>query len=239
MASQYINVLSFAGLAVGVPASLPHGLNFNGRALVPDEVIPQIGGFTVTADATNVTVTRTDSSPAAVSILIKAWPSSMRAFGATNPAPGIQPDGSLALQPFVFNAGGSEAVGRYAPPEKWFQDNVAASQARVTLGARVSALFTGIKMVRGGSIVGVSSRFNTPITAGTLTVNVKINDAGAIPGVPVVSTPGSNASGGEALADPGVRTFVAGDVIGMDITTDAAFLPNTLDMEAWLEIDTD
>ena len=238
MASQYINVLSFAGLAVGVPASLPHGLNFNGRALIPDEVIPQIGGFTVAADATNVTVTRTDNSPAAVFVLTKAWPSSMRAFGATNPAPGTQPDGSLALQPFVFNAGGSEAAGRYAPPEKWFQDNVAASQASASLGTRVSVTFGDIVAIRDGRVSGLVTRFNTPVTAGTLTVKIGLL-GGIIPvGFEVVSTAASNPSGGQATFDAGA-TFNAGDRIGIFVDTDAAFLPNTLDMEAWLEIDTD
>lgn len=101
MATRLFNIVRFAGLGVGNPTVLPHFLNVDGRAVIPDEMLPSAGGFTIAGDDTNVTVTRlTSSDPGSVDVLVKSWYSPSRAFGTT-PPPGAQPDGSLVPQPFV------------------------------------------------------------------------------------------------------------------------------------------
>ncbi len=97
MANQLKNIVRFVGLVLGVPVSLPHNLNVNGVAQTPDKVEPNIGGFTVTADATNVTVTRVNSETA-VDVYVEFWHSENRVFGASG---AFQPTG-LTPRPFVL-----------------------------------------------------------------------------------------------------------------------------------------
>ncbi len=124
---------------------------------------------------------------------------------------------------------------RFSPPEQWAQQNVAASQAAVALSAQVSTNFDTIKMMRSGSVVGLSTRLTEAVTAGTATVRLTIN--GAAGTLNVVHTAGSNPTGGQSTQRAGIDRFVAGGLIGLSITTDAGFLPITTDLEAWLEIE--
>jgi hypothetical protein len=127
----------------------------------------------------------------------------------------------------------SIASERYSPPEKWFDDNVAAGQVQVALGTRVSTLFTDIKMIRAGSIVGLSTRLNAAVTNDTYTVTVTVNGAGGT----LAITEGIGGNGNEATQAAGIDTFNAGDFVGMIIDTGEAFAPTTTDLEAWLDLE--
>lgn len=124
---------------------------------------------------------------------------------------------------------------RFSPPEQWTQQNVAASQTDVALSAQVSTNFDNIKMIRDGSLVGLSTRLTQAITAGTLTVTVTLNGGGT--SLLLAHTAGSNPSGGQVTQRPGLATFIAGDLIGIKLTTTAGFLPITTDLGAWLELE--
>lgn len=126
-------------------------------------------------------------------------------------------------------AAGPSMVNPMALPEQWAQENVAASQTNVALSAQVSTSFDTVKAVRAGSLVGFATRLTEPITAGTLTVELTINGAGT--GFLLAHTAGSNPSGGVAAQAVGVDAYVAGDLIGVRITTDAGFLPITTELE--------
>ncbi len=99
MPSTLKNVLQFTGLQVGVPASQPHLLNLNGRAVEPDLVLPKTGGFVVDADETNVIVTRTADAGATLSVYVERWHSIENAQPLPN---GITP----SALPFVLDPGG-------------------------------------------------------------------------------------------------------------------------------------
>lgn len=106
MGGRLHNTLSFVGLVVGVPTSLPHGLNVTGVAINPDVVIPQVGGFIVTADTINVTVTRLITSPGPnLNVLVTAWHSILREFGLFGPS---QP-AALSIQPFIVDLDASSS----------------------------------------------------------------------------------------------------------------------------------
>jgi hypothetical protein len=122
--------------------------------------------------------------------------------------------------------------------EKWVQNNVAASQAAVNLSALVSTSFDTLKMIRAGSIVGLSTRLTeaiTDATADSLIVKVAINDAAGT--LAISHNSGGNASGGEATQAAGIDTFVAGDEIGVELTTLGSFAPTSTDLEAILELE--
>jgi hypothetical protein len=90
------NVLAFTGLPIAVPVSLPHRLNVNGHAVIPQLVAANAGGFTIAADDVNVTVTRTTGGPA-VNIYTEHW----HTIEAVVPLPG-----QLAgLVPFIISGG--------------------------------------------------------------------------------------------------------------------------------------
>lgn len=130
-----------------------------------------------------------------------------------------------------FDGGGGIA----GLPEQWAQNNVAANQAAVALSAQVSTNFDNIKMIRSGSVVGLATRFTEAITAGTATIIVTKN--GVATTLQIVHTNASNSSGGVATKTSGSVNYVAGDLIGVTITTDAGFLPVTTDVEAWVEVE--
>lgn len=98
MAARIKNILSFASIAVGASQTLAHGLRIESRTLVPDVLTPSIEGVaTITADATNVTVTNASGSVLSLDVLCEAWHSIERAFGAEQTL-------ALSPQPFVPGA---------------------------------------------------------------------------------------------------------------------------------------
>ena len=100
--SVLYNVLSFAGLVVGVPAVIPHGLNYNGAPAVPRSVAPNAVGFTTTADATNLTVTRTAAASSGTVLVYVEIP---------NTPDNLPPKPNAIAAPFVFGAGGGSIAG--------------------------------------------------------------------------------------------------------------------------------
>jgi hypothetical protein len=93
------NVLSFTGLAIGVPAVLPHRLNVNGIPVLPDLVAGNGPNFTIVATATDITVTRTASAAALVDIYVEHWHTVEDVIPKT-PTPTF-----IGLTPFIIASG--------------------------------------------------------------------------------------------------------------------------------------
>jgi len=94
------NIVRFTGLVIGVPVALPHRLNVNGVPALPRTVEPNTGGFTITANTSNVIVTRTADGAASVDVLVEYW-HSIEAV-----VPLVPPPGELAgLVPWVQQPG--------------------------------------------------------------------------------------------------------------------------------------
>ena len=102
MATRLKNILRFAAVPVGVPTLLPHNLNWQGRARIPDVVQGSREGFTVVADNTNVTVTNNTGAAADIDVLVETWHTIERDFGAV-----LMTD--LVPQPFVVLSGDAAA----------------------------------------------------------------------------------------------------------------------------------
>jgi hypothetical protein len=120
-------------------------------------------------------------------------------------------------------------------PEQWAQNNVPANTPATAMSAQVSTNFDEIKMMRPGSIVGISSRLTEAVTAGLLQVDATINGV-IVPAAALNISMAIGSSGGQTLAAPGIAPYVAGDLVGIKFTTDVAFTPITTNLEAWLEI---
>jgi len=139
--------------------------------------------------------------------------------GAINDAAAPVPPASLTL----------------SPPEKWNVQGVGDDTPPTAMSALVSTDFDTIKMIRGGSITGLSTRLTTPVLARTLTVTIAIN---GVPGtLSIAHTSASNPSGGEATQAAGIDTFVAGDLIGIQYETELGFVPVDSAVDAWLDME--
>ncbi len=105
--------------------------------------------------------------------------------------------------------------------------DVAASLTAVAIPVLGLVGNNEITLPRGGSIIGVSIASNATRTAGTLTVVATVNGTAA--GLQAILN-ATNPQHHFATQAGGLNTFVAGDRLGVVITTDAAWLPTTADI---------
>jgi hypothetical protein len=120
------------------------------------------------------------------------------------------------------------AVGSWYPGAPGYQlvaiplaeTNIAAGATTVLDVGDTAVSNTSIRMPWGGSVVGVSWRFNAAITAGTYDIDVLVN------GSPVFSDNGNDAQAGSATQAPFVDRFVGDDTIGAQIVTGGGFTPD-------------
>lgn len=111
MATRLYEVLTFTNVGAGAQASLPHHLNANGLAVVPDLLYPDASGFSlVSADATQITVQNNNAGIASLDLALVSFFSMLRYFGQGGPvSQGGQ--GALVPQPFFVSGGGSVPPG--------------------------------------------------------------------------------------------------------------------------------
>jgi len=230
VATQLNQVLTFINVAPAAIVALPHNINVSDVPVKPDFVFRDNGDFTVISCTTTVlTVQNTSAGIATLNAWLWHQHTIDRVYGDNvvvdlNPQPFVPASSFTVVVPAPVSA----------LPEQWAQDNVAANQTNIALFAQVSTNFDSIKMMRAGSVVGLSTRLTEAITAGSLTV--KLTKNGVAGTLQVVHTSGGNPSGGQTVQAAGIDTYVAGDLIAVQLTTNAGFLPITTDLEAWLEI---
>ena len=100
------NIVVFENLVLNTPVSLPHMLNVNGFAVAPKLVGANKAGFTISADITNITVTRTALSDGdTVDIYAEYW------HTIESVTPLVPPPGKLGgLTPFILATGAGTDV---------------------------------------------------------------------------------------------------------------------------------
>ncbi|MEU7904116.1 hypothetical protein [Actinoplanes sp. NPDC049118] len=116
-------------------------------------------------------------------------------------------------------------------PLVFMQDALAASQTDVQLliaevASAASNAIDGYVMPFAGEIVGVTARLSAAATAGTLTVGPTVN--GTEKTDPTLSI--TTAVSASDTAVRGTSTFVAGDLIGAEITTGGTWDGTTADL---------
>jgi hypothetical protein len=121
--------------------------------------------------------------------------------------------------------------------------NAVASQTNVDLAAADSSGNTLVTMPAGGSVVGLSVRASTAMTAGTVAFKAhKDSTEFAQSGYPSLTLGSTAAVTNESYASirPGVLTFSAGEAVGVSYTSDATFAPtNTNDFSVALFVQLD
>lgn len=130
-------------------------------------------------------------------------------------------------------------LGYQLVPLTFVQNDVpAATTAVMPLSDLTMPGFMG--MPWGGSIVGMSYRFDnaTPLTAGTASLKAQVNGANVWTAHSLTT---SSAQNDEATQAIGTDTFVAGDTVGVELSTGGAYAPTTRELAVtlWLAISYD
>lgn len=102
-ATRLLQTVTFTNVAPAATVVLPHDINVDGVAKIPDFVATDAPGFTVAVNATTVTVTNTTGAPASVNVWLELKHSIPRQLSG-----GVA---NLVPQPFVVAAGSGGGGG--------------------------------------------------------------------------------------------------------------------------------
>lgn len=126
-------------------------------------------------------------------------------------------------------------LNRMLLPYIWRQDNVPAGQTDVAISP-TGTLFANFLAMRPGSVVGITARFNTNVTVAGATFTVTKNGVATTLVVSVLD--GSSSGTLTALTgESALNNYIAGDLIGVTITTTGGFAPTTADVEVYVEVE--
>jgi hypothetical protein len=112
-------------------------------------------------------------------------------------------------------------------PVTFGQANVAASQTDVQLKDATNGV-EGVTMAFPGIIVGLTIDLSAASTGGQLTVGVTINGTEVAATTQTITT----ATAVRAIFDRDAVKFAAGDKLGVEITTNAGWTPETAELAA-------
>jgi hypothetical protein len=112
-------------------------------------------------------------------------------------------------------------------PVTFGQANVAASQTDVQLKDATNGV-EGVTMAFPGIIVGLTVDLSAASTGGQLTVGVTINGTEVAATTQTITT----ATAVRAIFDRDAVQFAAGDKLGVEITTNAGWTPETAELAA-------
>lgn len=104
MADILANIIQFAGIDPDDSVTLPHRLNVNEVPQKPDIIFVDNGNFSVTGDATEVTVTNEGGEVGSVNVLAINWHTFLRVFG-------VEGQKSLVVRPYIPAGGAGGAAG--------------------------------------------------------------------------------------------------------------------------------
>jgi hypothetical protein len=115
----------------------------------------------------------------------------------------------------------------------WAAENLGTGVGPAALTIDGQGVSPTIPMLRPGSITGVIVRTNDARTNGSLTIEVTKNGTGI--GLTAVIN-AANTAFKATLQAPGTDTFVVGDTIGVNVTTDGSWAPTTSDQAIMVEV---
>ena len=229
MAGRLFNVVRFVGVAPGAAVVLPHNLNWNTLAVVPDVILPSVAGFTITATNVNVSVTNNELFAASVDCLCWSIHTDDRAFGAVQTV-------VLTPQPFVPTYGAS-AIG-FAPARTIFVAQSGGHATSIAAGIALAAalapapsaadpatvlVFPGVypeapfAIPAFVSLIGMGGTDATVIQATTATAPLITGMTGAL--AQGFTLQGANGVGGVGIFHSAAGTFTCRTLIIRDCTT--------------------
>jgi hypothetical protein len=131
---------------------------------------------------------------------------------------------------------GTSIGSRHPIPELWAKDLVPANQAETALEATQSGVADDWYVNRAGVLTGGLIRLSTAVTAGTLTIRVKV-DKGAPATVATIAVTSASGTNINIPLVAFTNALDVGDLITVTYQTDAGFLPDaTMDIEVGLEV---
>lgn len=223
-----------AGSFTVTPADHGQWLRFNASSAFQQE-LPAISGISDGAAGVFLLVTD-EHTPSANQVTIV--PAAGDTIEGSSTARGVPRSGGLLL---VSNGVSRWSIvaawglNRMLLPYIWRQDNVTASQTDVAI-APTGTLFATFMAMRAGSVVGIMARFNANITVAGATFTVTINGVATTLVVNILD--GSSSATLTAFAgESALNNYLAGDLIGVTITTTGAFAPTTADVEVVVEVE--
>lgn len=238
MATKIKHIVRFVNVPAGATAVLPHGLNIDPpggeggpEPQVPDQVLPGKPGFTVTADAVNVTVTNNTAVERSIDCLCEFWSTPERAFGAASitelvPRPFIPDFGDALNEGSAVLGFGAGEIGSGIGSDDlwpWFDQN---SQDE-------SGIDIEMPVPRAGTIRNLTVQHNDPVGNGAPVVyTLHVNGA---PTAAVLSVP-SNVSG--PVTDLVNSVVVAlGDSISLKASRAGSISDGALEIVATMRFD--
>lgn len=162
MADVLLSQLQFVDVAAGGSATLPHGLNIEGIAEIPDFLWQNNPNFSLSADNVDVIVINNSDAIASVVVMCELPHSISRVFG-------VEGQESLAIRPFVPTVG--VGAHRLAGPEH-VADTIENLQDKVT-NAVLAVLDTRQTFTKAQEValVALSSVTNAVAIDGSLSNN--------------------------------------------------------------------
>ena len=143
--------------------------------------------------------------------------------------------GGSGVADIAITGGGGGGASVSQLPITWTDNDIEQGDDVDLVAVGDGNLFTFVAM-RAGSIVGMSSGLNAPITTGSLTLHPTINDTPIALGI--VQTPISNPQTAHVTQSAGIATYAAGDLIGIHAVASGDFEPTDPSdtLWAWLEV---
>jgi len=121
----------------------------------------------------------------------------------------------------------SDGEHSYKVPFMFEENNTAANQTAVAIQLATTDAIVEVELPWAGSVIGISISSNASRSAGSAIVDATIN--GTVTGLQA-TLDGTNADHHSATQAKDTDSFSAGDLIGVKITTDASWAPNTADL---------
>ena len=202
MATTLKTIVAFVGVAPGAQATLPHGLNINGLAVIPDEVkLSATAAFAhIASTNTDVTVRNDSAGAANCNVLCEYWYSPNRVFLPLQ----------LTPAPFVINS----TLGAGALGDQSQIYYVGKHGADTSNGRNISAAFLTFGAAMAVAVAGDSvmcfdgGTYNERITV-PIGVNIWAGNA-------TFTSPGGGTSANGCFELNADSHVVAGTVIGAD-----------------------
>lgn len=201
MSTRLLQNLVFGSIAAGATSVLAHSININGNAILPDLVISNVDGLTITVDTAQVSITNNNSVAVTPSVFLERFHSTVRQLGG-----GID---NMTPQPIIIqgSSGGSAGAGArlIASGAVAAAGGFTANKGFVSATLGLAGLYTLVLV-------------DPPADYADLAIIVTPKGDGVNPGIPTYTTPGTPNIGVQTFDGTGTLANMAFSIAVYDLT---------------------